>query len=258
MKKIVPYLLIINTSLLIVSIVISFIIIFRPFYYIQIKPLHIEENSGLTYNEVKESFDGIMDYSLLNKDFSTGKLSCSKECQNHFKDTKMLFIINFSILVLSFIIKYFETKYYHNYLIKKHRISFWSSVSILSLFITISVITLIVGFNKVFTLFHNIVFLGKTNWLFDPDIDTVIYIFPKQFFINSCIFIVGIISLISIFMIVKELMNRNSIVKGGKMKKKLFVGILLVCIFSTVGCTIKVGKTSKQDASTKAIELPQE
>ena len=255
MKKIIPYLLIINTSLLIISVVLSFVIIFRPFYYIQIKPLNIEENSGLTYSEIKESYDGIMDYSLLNKEFSTGKLLCSKDCQDHFKDTKMLFIINFSIMVFSIIVKCFEMR--KNYLIKKHSINYWSSVSILSLFITISLITLIVGFNKVFTLFHNIVFLGKTNWLLDPDIDTIIYIFPKQFFINSFIFIIGIISFISIFMIVKEFKNRK-IVKGGKMKRKLFVGILLVCIFSTVGCKAITGKSTVRETPNQVTQNQQE
>lgn len=205
MKKIIPILLIINTSLFIISLAFSFVILFRPFYYWQIKPLHIEEKYSLKYDEIKEAYDGILDYSLLNKEFSIGNFTCSKDCKDHFKDCKILFIINFVIFISTSIIKILEKSHCWDYKIKKHSINFWSSCSILLLFIVITIITLIMGFNNIFTIFHNIFFLGKDNWLLDPELDTIINIFPKQFFINCAIIVLSIISIISITIIIKEL-----------------------------------------------------
>lgn len=205
MKKIIPVLLIINTFLFIISLAFSFVILFRPVYYWQIKPLKIEENYGLKYDEIKEAYDGILDYSLLNKEFSIGKLTCSKDCKDHFKDCKLLFIINFVIFIITSLIKILEKNYCWDYKIRKHSINFWSSCGILSLFIIMTIITLIIGFNRIFTIFHNIFFLGKDNWLLDPELDTIINIFPKQFFINCGVLILVIVSIITITLIIKDI-----------------------------------------------------
>ena len=66
--RLLKLLFIINTSIFIVSFSILFVLLFRPFYYMQIKPLKIEEQSGLTYNEIKEAYDDVIDYLTLNTD----------------------------------------------------------------------------------------------------------------------------------------------------------------------------------------------
>ena len=209
MKKIMQILLIVNTFFFIISLAISIVVLFRPFYYFQINSLNIPKTTNLEYHEIKESYDGIIDYTTLYKDFSIGNLTCSDDCIDHFKDCRILFTICFSILLISSVIKFIERKKYRDLRIKKYRVSFWSSCFILSLFMIITLITVIVGFNQIFELFHNIFFLGKSNWILDPNIDTIINIFPKEFFFNAAITVLLIINLISSTIIIKELIKQR-------------------------------------------------
>lgn len=208
-NRIIAILLIINTSLLIVSFAISFTILFRPFYYWQIKPLNLEEKSGHTYSEIKEAYDDVLDYTVFNKPFSTGVLKYSESGQDHFRDCKILFTINFIILGITSVVVLLKKKYFNNIKLLKMNIGFWSSILILSLFLIIFIITLFIGFDNLFTIFHNIFFLGKDNWIFYPSEDEIIRILPEQYFMNCAILILSIISVISITTIIREIYKRK-------------------------------------------------
>ena len=69
---------------------------------------------------------------------------------------------------------------------------FWSGVGVLALFAVIG-IGAAVDFDRFFVLFHHVFFPGKTNWLFDGDVDQVINILPEELFANFGIAIVGLI-----------------------------------------------------------------
>ena len=213
-NKLIPILLIINTSLFIISFSISFTILFRPFYYSQIKTLNIEEESGYTYDEIKQAYDDVIDYTTLNKEFRVGNLKYSNEGKDHFHDCKILFIINFIICGISGIIIIIKKLFYNTIKFHNYSISFISSCIVLLIIIILLIISLIIGFDKFFELFHNIFFLGKENWLFDSNIDEVIIILPFEYFMNCAILIVSIISTISITLIIKEIYNK----KKGKIK----------------------------------------
>ena len=213
MKKIVPCLLIINFSLFIISLVISFVIIFRPFYYWHINYLELPKETGLKYSEIKEAYDDILDYCVYHKSFSTGKLKYSDEGKDHFKDCKILFMINFIIFGISSIVLIIKRKYYNNIKLFNYNICFWSSILNLSMFLLILITSLIVGFNKIFTIFHNIFFLGKTNWVFDPNKDEIIRILPEEFFMNCGITIISLISVISIMIIIFEICKKKHFLK---------------------------------------------
>ena len=68
MKRIGLILLTTNTALFIISLSLSLVILFRPFYYFHINYLNLEQY-GYTYNEIKKSYDDVMDYLVLNKEF---------------------------------------------------------------------------------------------------------------------------------------------------------------------------------------------
>ena len=204
---------IINTVLLIISFSIAFIILFRPFYYYHIKSLNLEKETGYNYNEIKEAYDDVLDYLTLNKKFSTGKLKYSNVGMDHFKDCKKLFIIDFIVLGITSVIAIIKKKYFNNLKVLHFNLSFWSSSIIMSIFIIIVSITFIIGFNKFFKVFHNIFFLGKDNWILDPDKDEIINILPKSFFMNCGILLVSVISIISTTIIIKEIILRKKTLK---------------------------------------------
>lgn len=211
MKKLLKVFFIINTVLFIVSLSISFTIIFRPFYYWHIKYLEMNDSTNYSYKEIKEAYDDVMDYCISNKKFKTGKLKYSEDGKNHFKDCKKLFMINFIILGLSTVIVLVERKKIKELKVLGFNPSFFSSLIIIILLITISIIALTIGFENLFIKFHNIFFYHKNNWIFDPDTDEIIKILPITYFKNCGILTVSMISLISIINIIKELVIKFKI-----------------------------------------------
>jgi integral membrane protein (TIGR01906 family) len=207
MKKIGKIFLIINISLFIISSSISFVILFRPFYYYHINSLNLVEETGYTYNEIKEAYDDVLDYTTKNKPFSTGKLKYSEEGKSHFRDCKILFTINFIVFGISGIIIIIKKKFWNNLKVFKRNLGFWSSCFILLFFTIIVLTTLIIGFDKSFETFHNIFFLGKDNWILEYDTDEIINILPIEYFLHCAILAISIIGTISFGLIIKEIID---------------------------------------------------
>jgi len=161
-------------------------IIFRPFYYCSIKLLNIEGQSGYTYSEIKEAFDGVMDFIWKGKDFYVGVLSYSEEGEAHFKDCIPLFWLDFWVFIISsiYLLTHFilvrlhilEFKIYHGF----HPL-FYSGIITIGLVVVIGIFGLI-DFYKLFEAFHKLFFPGKENWEFDEEVDEVIKILPENFF----------------------------------------------------------------------------
>ena len=209
MKLIGKILLVINIVLFIISFSIAFVILFRPFYYHQIKSLNIEEKSNLSYEEIKEAYDDVLDYTTMKGSFKTGKLKYSSDGMNHFRDCKKLFILDFLILGISTIVLLVQFKYFRKVKILNFSPGFWSSISIIVFFILVLISYLLLGFNKVFELFHKVFFLGKSNWILDPDTDPIIDIFPKEYFLNCAILALSIVGIISFGIIIKEIIKHK-------------------------------------------------
>ena len=212
MKKIIPFLLIINDSCFIISLAISFVILFRPFYYWHIDMFDLPEKTGFTYNEIKESYDDVLDYTVYHQPFSTGVFKYSSDGMDHFKDCKTLFTINFILLIISFSIILLKRKWFNNIKLFNHNISFFSGL--LNIFLLgIIIIVSLINFDFLFTAFHKILFLNKDNWLFDSSKDEIIKILPQRFFMNCGILIISIIGIISIVIVVRELFVRKTALK---------------------------------------------
>ena len=201
MNKIIPLLLTLNISLFIVSFSVAFAIIFKPFYYWHIP--QIEKETGYTYQGKKKAYDDVIDYNLLNKPFKVGNLKYSKEGKEHFKDCKRIFNINFIILIISTFIMIITKK--KNYKIIKYDVYFWSGILTIISIISISLKAQIIGFDKTFTIFHNIMFPGKNNWLLNPNTDEIINILPERYFMNCGILIITVSCIISVIFIIKNI-----------------------------------------------------
>ncbi|MBP5445052.1 MAG: TIGR01906 family membrane protein [Acholeplasmatales bacterium] len=177
---------IIMCIILSISFAILIPIIFRPFYYVAIKLLNIEKQSGYTYSEIKEAFDGVMDFIWKGEPFYTGVLAHSEEGAAHFKDCIPLFwldlwcfIISFIYVLTHFLLVKFKVLEFVKY--KGFHPLFYAGVTTILFVIIIGIFGLI-DFYKLFEAFHKLFFPGKDNWEFDEDADEIIKILPENFF----------------------------------------------------------------------------
>jgi len=208
-KKIGKTFFVWNTILFIVSFSFSFVILFRPFYYYHIKSLNLVDETNHTYQEIKDAYDDIIDYTVFHKSFRSGVFICSLDAKNHFKDCQLLFTFLFVLLTISFMLILIRKKYFSNLKIFNHSIPFWSSCFLIFIIVIFLLLTFMIGFENIFTFFHKIFFIGKDNWLFDPDIDPIIYILPEQYFMNCAIFVLIIISIFLLCIFLFEFLFRK-------------------------------------------------
>lgn len=217
-NKVLTLLYIISVAVLILTISIGLPIYVRPFYYMQIKSLGLEEYSGYTLSQIITAYDSVLNYLTLPfTKFSVGELPYSNDGYLHFKDCKALFMLNFYGLVISLAVTVLLSV-----LNKKGKISlitfkgftpsFYSAIIALIIPLTLGTIA-VINFNVAFTLFHTILFPGKTNWYFNPYYDPIILLLPEEFFMACGIFIA--ISMLTIcgFIIV------NNVIRKAKAKK---------------------------------------
>jgi len=170
----------------------------RFFYYIQIKTLNMEQNTGWTYAEIKTAYDEVLNFCTLPwvNEFSAGSLAFSEEGAAHFADCKVLFNLNIGVFfgsaaVMGAILLLKQCKIVEILSAKGHRAYFYAAIAAVALPVVLIAIIAIVGFDKAFEGFHTLFFPGKDNWLFDPDEDEIINVMPEEFFMN-CAIIIGV------------------------------------------------------------------
>lgn len=197
----------------------------RFFYYIQIKTLGLEKISGFSYDVIKTAYDEVLDFCTLPwvNNFSAGELKFSSEGAAHFADCKVLFNLNFYVLLFSslvmiiiYILK--KCKVVELVKFKGHRVMFYSSIIALLLPIVIIILVLIVGFDKAFEVFHAMFFPGKSNWLFDSSKDQIILVMPQQFFMNCAIIVASGLILFAMTLIIIDIVLKS---KDKKKVRKL-------------------------------------
>lgn len=190
-------------------------IYFRPFYYMQIEPLEIEEKTGYSKEEIIDSFDELMDYlTLPGKEFSTGVFKHSEDGESHFYDCKVIFTINTILFFISLAVVVTLLILEKKKLFKLCK-PFGFSVLLTCGVVTISVFIILAilifsNFDKAFKIFHQLFFPGKDNWLFNPRKDQIIYALPEQFFANCAILIASSIILGCIIFIVYSIIKKKT------------------------------------------------
>ena len=201
-------------AILIITFSIDLPIYFRPFYYMQIDALGIEEYSGFDRETIVEAFDDVMDYlTVPGNEFGTGELKYSEEGKSHFVDCKGLFDLNAVALIISL-----ATVVTLIILSKKgiftmckpfgFNVMFSTGAFTLGSFALIGGIVAI-DFSAAFKVFHTIFFPGKSNWLFDWNEDQIIRILPQDFFMNCAILIFSSIVLLCVGAIVASIIIRK-------------------------------------------------
>ena len=217
LNKHFSYFLILTIIIAIISASIAVVILFRPFYYLNVKLLDLVQITGYSFSQIKTAYDEMMNYCLgLTNIFSCGDLKYTIEGMNHFTDCRTLFILDIALAILSLsiitvtIILKNKGKIQLTYL--KHNFSYYSSIIIMFVFSFITLLA-ISDFDAMFVKFHQLFFPNKDNWIFDPRYDQIINILPEQFFINCAIVIASIMFLCCLFFIYKEYKDNYKIKK---------------------------------------------
>lgn len=196
-SKLLSAVLALLTALLILTVSIAAPVLIRPFYYAQINPLRLPQESGMTRGEIIAAYNDVLDYCTgLRADFRAGGLAFSASCAAHFADVRRLFILDFIVaLVCAAALSAWGA------LRKKSRLTpyrlgglpfyFWGASGLTGaawLFAAFAA----VDFNRAFTLMHTVLFPGKSNWIFDRRVDRIIILMPPQFFAACGILIAAV------------------------------------------------------------------
>lgn len=207
------------TALALLTGAIAVPILCRPFYYAHIGPLHLEEQTGLTGEQIKTAFDETLDYCLGGDVFSTGVLKWSESGRAHFTDVRALFKLDLNVLAVCL-----GLLAALGYLVWRGRMrparplgrgfGFWAGAGLGCAFLVVGALAAL-DFDRAFAVFHSILFPGKTNWIFDPAEDQIISILPEEFFRNCAILILAILLLGCAALICSDLVRNRSNRKKG-------------------------------------------
>ena len=212
-KKTYSSIFAVSVFFFILSFSIALPICLRPFYYLHIKPLNLEAQ-GFTYSQIVDSYNAVLDYlTLPNREFSAGVMKFSASGANHFADCKVLFNLDFTILICSaiLIIAFLLLRRFGKLSplkLGKRSAAFYGALAALVVPTAVGLFAAI-DFSKAFNAFHKIFFSGKNNWIFDRTQDEIIKVLPRVFFRN-CAILIGIsIFVISFGIIINEFKNRD-------------------------------------------------
>ena len=214
MQKLWSYVAIPATALAVLTGSVAWVVLLRPFYYVQIGPLGVCQASGLTAAQARAAYNDVMDYCLgLRPDFAAGVLPFSAEGASHFADVRRLFLLDLRVLavcmaVLLVLYALRRKKGLTLCPLAGHSPGFWAGCG-LGGALAIAGALAALDFDRAFTVFHSIFFPGKDNWLFDPATDPVILILPEAFFRSCAILILAAVLLCCAALIIADLCRRR-------------------------------------------------
>jgi integral membrane protein (TIGR01906 family) len=200
--------------LLILSGSIAVPLLCRPFYYAHIQALHLPELTGYTTTQIKEAFDQMMDFCLYDAPFATGDLKWSLSGMEHFADCAVLFRLDLKVLCASVVVLIVCALLYKAGFravnVKGHGPFFWAGSVLAAAFVVIAGLAA-TDFDRAFVTFHHMFFPGKSNWIFDPNVDEIINILPEVFFRNCAILIVVVMFVLCAAAIVYDIRKNKNI-----------------------------------------------
>ena len=213
-NKLLTVLLVIASSLFILSFAIIIPCFIRGFYINQIDQIGALEETNfitetyygttITKQDIIDAFNAVMDFIWKGKPFPvdpvnedsvlTGILPLSTSAAAHFKDCIFLFWLDMivfivTVLILITLLVLYILKKWKPVKIFRMSPLFLAGLIVLTLLVAILILGVSVGFEKLFELFHVVMFPGKQNWLFDYRYDVIINCLTEDFFFNCAVFI---------------------------------------------------------------------
>lgn len=187
-------------------------ILWRGFYYGQIEALALPARTGFSPDIIREAFDQVMDYLLLNAPFGTGQLKWSPEGMAHFADCKFWFqadLVIFAVTTLFLLILLV-------WALRSPRFAGRFAFSPIKGGVTLLLVLLLglglwglVDFESLFVAFHTLFFPGKTNWIFDARADQIILILPEDFWARAAALVAGLAFLFSFLLLLGEKLRKR-------------------------------------------------
>ena len=212
-SRIYSIIIVVISPIFFIALAAFFTCIFRPFYYMLIGPLKIEQTSGYTREVIVEAFDDVMNFMWNGAEFKTGQLAWTESEKAHFQDCIPLFrlqlilTIVLGIILLTYVILIKLKVINHKKILGFSPIAYGGVIAILILaFVGIFAA---IDFDKLFEIFHHIAFPGKENWMFDSETEQVINILPESFFLACVILIISIVVILSVGSIIFGILTRS-------------------------------------------------
>ncbi len=193
-SKLLTVLLAVAAALTLLAGSIAVPIFCRPFFYSQIDSLNLVEVTGHTEDEIKTAYDEMVDFCIgADDEFSVGVFEWSESGKSHFEDVRVLFILDYVLLIcgaIAVVVLLILKRALHIKFgpILRRGPCFWAGAGLGVAFLVIGGYAA-TDFDRFFTVFHSVFFPGKDNWLFDPATDPIINILPEVFFRNCAILI---------------------------------------------------------------------
>lgn len=186
----------------------------RPFYYMHIDAYNLVEITGVSKENLIFSFNELMDSLMFFKrPFSEGVFSFSESGKNHFLDCQFLFVLDYVVLAVTFIllIVYFIAIRKNKNLIYRPFNMSPAMFMMIVPFVLIGALGIyaLIDLNGAYAFFHSVFFPGKENWVFNPITDPIIRALPQEFFVNCGILILSSYILIFIGIITYSLIKKR-------------------------------------------------
>lgn len=196
-KKPVSVLFALILAIFLLTAAIAAPILCRQFYYLHVKALDLPGRTGYTREEIITAYDQVLDFCAGDAPFGTGILPHSEEGAAHFADVRVLFLLDirvaaFTLGLLIAALVWLKATRRRLTPLRGFPPAFWAGSGLLSVILVVAALAAL-DFDRAFTVFHGIFFPGKTNWLFDPFTDPIIYLMPQEFFRNCAILIAALV-----------------------------------------------------------------
>ena len=165
MKKIWSYLSIPAAALAVLTGSIAWVVLLRPFYYVQIGPLGVCQASGLTAAQARAAYSDVM-----------------AEGASHFADVRVLFILDLAVLAVTllFLLGLWIACCRRRTALPRlagRTPGFWAACGLGGIILIVAVLAA-TDFDRAFAIFHSV---------FDPATDPVILLLPEEFFRHCAI-----------------------------------------------------------------------
>lgn len=187
LKQFFATMLFIFTSL---TLAISGVIVTSPIIYsLAIKWFDLSAVSGLSHEQLMENYNVLISY-LVNPAIEALEMPYFSSSENglfHFEEVKFLFLMCFVVAIVGVIASVVIILWIH-----KQKLQPWMGrwFIIAIAFPLILLFLIVVAFDQVFLLFHQILFRNDL-WLFSPVTDPVITVLPESLFM--ILFVVAIL-----------------------------------------------------------------
>lgn len=187
LKQFFATMLFIFTSL---TLAISGVIVTSPIIYsLAIKWFDLSAVSGLSHEQLMENYNVLISY-LVNPAIEALEMPYFSSSENglfHFEEVKFLFLMCFVMAIVGVIASVITILWIH-----KQKLQPWMGrwFIIAIAFPLILLFLIVVAFDQVFLLFHQILFRNDL-WLFSPVTDPVITVLPESLFM--ILFVVAIL-----------------------------------------------------------------